>query len=79
MANACQCDNCKKIIGDDDIKIKLLGFEVSQNRKKRKLPAGYGIQHPEDFCSFECMAEWALNQQILLNDYKKLAEKYEKS
>lgn len=77
MASVCQCDNCKKIIGDDDIKIKLNGYEVSQNRRKRMYPMGYGIGKPEEFCSFTCLAEWATKEQEVLNDFKELGKKYE--
>lgn len=77
MANVCQCDNCKKIIDADDIKIKLIGYEVSQNRRKRKQPMGFGLMKPEDFCSFKCLAEWAMNEQKLLDDYIELGQKYD--
>ena len=77
MANVCQCDNCKKIIGEDEIKINLIGYEVSQNRRKRKMPMGYSVGIPQDFCSFDCLAEWAMNEQKMLDGYIVLANKME--
>lgn len=77
MANVCQCDNCKKIIGEDEIKIKLTGYEVSQNRRKRKIPMGYSVGFPQDFCSFDCLAEWAMNEQKMLDDYIELVNNME--
>lgn len=77
MAKVCQCDNCKKIIGEDEIKINLIGYEVTQNRRKRKIPMGYSVGIQQDFCSFDCLAEWALNEQKILDDYIELANKIE--
>lgn len=74
MAMVCQCNNCKKIIEKDDIKINLLGYKVSHNSSSKKLPMGYGIEIPEDFCSFNCLSEWAKEQQKLLDDYMELAK-----
>lgn len=76
MGYVCQCDNCKKLIGEDDIKIKLIGYEVLQNRKKRKQPLGYGVYVPADFCSFTCLSQWAIEQQKMLDDYIELGKKY---
>lgn len=77
MANVCQCDNCKKIIEENDIKINLIGYNVTQNLKSSKMPKGYEIKIPQDFCSFNCLSEWALKEQETLDEYKELAKKYE--
>lgn len=77
MAKAYMCDHCKKLITEDDIRITLSGYTVYQNESCGDMPQGYGIGFPEEFCSFTCLSEWAIQQQALLDDYKKLvAEKY---
>lgn len=78
MAMVCQCNNCKKIIGKDDIKINLIGYKVSHNAFSTQMPKGYAIGIPEDFCSFGCLAEWATEKQKMLDEYIELANKYEK-
>ena len=75
MAKAFMCDNCKKLITEDEIRIVLHGYSVHHNMTKRDTPKGYGIGIPEEFCSFTCLANWADEQQKLLDDYKALCDK----
>lgn len=72
MAKAFSCDNCGKLITDKDIRIVLNGYEIMQNRENGEMPKGYDIGKPEEFCSFNCLSEWALNEQKMLDDYLKL-------
>ena len=67
MAKAHCCDQCGKLIKESDIHINLDGFSVLQNRENNEMPKGFSIEHPEDFCSFTCLSEWALEQQKLLD------------
>lgn len=76
MAKAHCCDQCGKLIKDSDIRIALDGFYVLQNQENEKMPKGFSVRHPEDFCSFSCLAEWALEQQKFLNEYGEIVEKY---
>lgn len=69
MAKAHCCDQCGKLIKESDIRINLDGFSVLQNRENNEMPKGFSIEHPEDFCSFTCLSEWALEQQKLLDTY----------
>ena len=69
MANARICDNCKKVI--DDVSITLKGYKVETKEK-----LGYEIGHIEDFCSFNCLKEYAEKQQKLLEESLKVIEKY---
>lgn len=72
MAKAYMCDHCKKLITEDDIRISLSGYCVHQNEKSDKMPRGYGVGIPQEFCSFSCLAAWAQDQQGMLDDYKKM-------
>ena len=67
------CDQCKKMIAENDIKIILTGYEVIHNQTEQRLPKGYKIARPEEFCSFDCLAKWSIRQQELLNDYLNIA------
>ena len=73
MAKAHMCDQCKKLITEDGVRISLSGYVVMDARKKRR---GYSIRQPQDFCSFTCLAAWANEEQKMLDDYLILAEKY---
>ena len=75
MAQAYVCDCCKKRITKNDIRINLHGYSVSHNLQNNKMGKGYGISFPEDFCSFDCLAKWANEQQLILNDYLEIVEK----
>ena len=75
MAKAHCCDQCGKLIKDSDIRITLDGFSVFQNRGNERMPKGFSVSRPEDFCSFSCLSEWALEQQKLLDDYIEISEK----
>lgn len=70
MANAKICDNCKKVI--EDIRIKIEGYKVETKEK-----LGYELKHIEDFCSFNCLSEYAKKQQELLDEALKVIERYE--
>lgn len=76
MAKAHCCDQCGNLIKDSDIRITLDGFSGLQNKKNKKMPKGFSIGKPEDFCSFSCLAEWALEQQKMIDEYLKIAEKH---
>ena len=76
MAKAHCCDQCGKLIKDSDIRITLTGFSVMQNIENNDMPKGFSIGKPEDFCSFLCLSEWALEQQKLIDEYLKIAEKH---
>lgn len=76
MAKAYMCDQCKKLITEDDIRISLNGYIVHHNDRNKEMPKGYEIRKPEEFCSFSCLSEWAIEQQKLLDDYLNLAEKW---
>ena len=69
MANARICDNCKEVI--DDVSITLKGYKVETKEK-----LGFEIIHIEDFCSFNCLGEYAKKQQELLEESLKVIEKY---
>lgn len=71
MANARICDNCKKVI--DDVSITLKGYKVETKEK-----LGYEIVNIEDFCSFNCLGEYAKKQQKMLEDTLKIIDKYTK-
>lgn len=75
MAKAHCCDQCGKLIKDSDIRITLDGFSVFQNRGNKRMPKGFSVSRPEDFCSFSCLSEWALEQQKLLDEYIEISEK----
>lgn len=75
MAKAHCCDQCGKLIKDSDIRITLDGFSVFQNRGNERMPKGFSVSRPEDFCSFSCLSEWALEQQKLLDEYIEISEK----
>lgn len=62
---------------DSNIRITLDGFSIIQNIENEKMPKGFTIQHPEDFCSFSCLSEWALEQQVFLDEYKGITQKGE--
>ena len=76
MAKAHCCDQCGKLIKDRDIRIILGGFSVLQNRENNDMPKGFSIGDPEDFCSFTCLSEWALEQQKLLDEYIEIAARH---
>ena len=76
MAKAHCCDKCGKLIKDSDIRITIDGFSVLQNRDNKKMPKGFSIGKPEDFCSFDCLSEWAQEQQKLLDEYMEISEKH---
>ena len=40
------------------------------------MPKGFSIGKPEDFCSFDCLSEWAQEQQKLLDEYMEISEKH---
>ena len=67
MANAKVCDNCGKVI--DGIHISIKGYKVEKIE--------YGIDGIEDFCSFNCLSEYAKKQQEILEDVLKLKNKKE--
>jgi hypothetical protein len=75
MAKAYMCDGCKKLITENDIRIVLHGYSVHHNIANEDMPKGYGIGIPEEFCSFKCLANWADEQQKLLDDYEALCLK----
>jgi hypothetical protein len=75
VAKTCVCDNCKAQIGNNDIRISLKGFTVRHNENKAEMPKGFSVETPEDFCSFTCLANWADEQQVILDDYKKICAK----
>jgi hypothetical protein len=72
---AYMCDHCKRAITENDLRITLLGYTVHENEKNHLMPKGYSVGMPEEFCSFTCLANWADEQQKMLNDYKELCEK----
>jgi hypothetical protein len=72
---AYMCDNCKKAITENDLRITLSGYTVHENEKSASMPKGYSVGIPEEFCSFTCLANWADEQQKMLNDYKQLCKK----
>lgn len=74
MAKAYMCDSCKKLIKGDDIRITLNGYTVHHNEDNAEMPKGYGLGFPEEFCSFTCLADWATEQQWLLEDYLELVK-----
>lgn len=76
MAKAHCCDVCKKLIKDSDIRITLNGFTVFQNIESNKMPKGFTIVKPEDFCSFDCLSKWALQHQKILDEYQNIIKKY---
>ena len=76
MAKAHCCDQCGRLIKDSDVRITLDGFSVLQNRDNKKMPKGFSIGKPEDFCSFDCLSEWAREQQKLLDEYMEISEKH---
>lgn len=69
MANARICDNCKKVI--EDVSITIEGYKV---KTKEKL--GYELKQIEDFCSFNCLSEYAKKQQTILDEALKVIERY---
>jgi len=75
MAKAYMCDCCKKLISENDLRITLSGYTVHHNEENAQMPKGYLLGFPEEFCSFMCLANWADEQQKLLNDYKALCAK----
>lgn len=77
MAKAHQCDQCGRLIQDKDIRITLDGYAVLQNRENGAMPKGFTIIQPEDFCSFQCLADWGLEQQKMLDEYLALSKKWE--
>lgn len=76
MAKSYCCDQCRKLIKDSDIRIILDGFSVLQNRENGNMPKGFSIGKSEDFCSFRCLSEWALEQQKMLDEYLEIVEKH---
>lgn len=75
VANAFSCDNCGNLIRGNDIRIELKGYSVYENQELTKMPKGYEIGWTEQFCSFNCLSEWAKGQQKLLDDYIRISEK----
>lgn len=71
------CDQCGKLIKDKDIRITINGFSVLQNQESNRFPKGFQVEKPEDFCSFQCLANWALEAQQMLDEYIKIASKFE--
>lgn len=69
------CDQCGRVIKDTDIRVSIDGFSVIHNINNPKMPKGFSLQKPEDFCSFQCLANWALDTQKLLDQYKEIAKK----
>lgn len=69
MADAKICDNCKKVI--DDVSIVIKGYKVTTKEK-----LGYEIEHIEDFCSFNCLRDYAEKQQDLLEESLKVIKEY---
>lgn len=70
------CDLCGKMIKDSDIKISVLGFSVTQNMDNMEMPKGFSILQPEDFCSFDCLSKWAIENQKILDKYIELSKKF---
>lgn len=67
---------CKKLIKDSDIRITLNGYTVYQNAESNKIPKGFTVVKPEDFCSFDCLSTWALQNKKILDEYKNVTKKY---
>ena len=76
MAKAHCCDQCGRLITDRDIRITIDGFSVLQNMENNDMPKGFSIGAPEDFCSFTCLSEWALEQQKLFDEYIEISERH---
>lgn len=74
MAKAYMCDLCKKLISESDVRIRLFGYTVNHNENKARMPKGYSVSLPEEFCSFRCLANWADEQQKILDDYEQLCK-----
>ncbi len=74
---AYQCDQCGKLIDSNDIRITVKGYEVLQNRSNNNMPKGFGINYPQDFCSFTCLSGWALEQQEMLDEYMNISKENE--
>ena len=72
MAKVHCCDQCGQLIKDSDIRITIDGFAVLQNRENNDMPKGFAVKQPEDFCSFDCLAEWALEQKRVLEKYREI-------
>ena len=66
------CDNCEKRI--DDFLIELQGYKV-----ENKENLGYAIKRKQEFCSFNCLSEYAKKEQKLFEEAKKCIEKYMKN
>jgi hypothetical protein len=78
MSKAITCDQCGKLIADNDIRIVIHGYTVIHNAAKPDTKhKGYGIGYPQDFCSMTCLAQWAEGQQELLDDYLALVKRRE--
>mgnify|MGYP003302310371 CR=1 FL=1 len=69
MADAKICDNCKKVI--EDIRITIKGYKVETKEK-----LGYEVNRIEDFCSFNCLSEYAIEEQKLLDEIIQRIEEY---
>lgn len=69
MADAKICDNCKKVI--EDVHITIKGYKVETKEK-----LGYEIGRIEDFCSFNCLGEFAFKEQKLVDEVLQKVEEY---
>lgn len=78
MSKVYICDQCKNKIADEDIRITLIGYDVIQNREKVEYPQGYRVMVPRDFCSFNCVSNWAAEQQNLLDNYNNTVCRHDK-
>lgn len=77
MSKAHCCDFCGKLIKDEDVRISVTGFSVIQNAANSKMPKGFSVAEPEDFCSFICLSGWAIENQKILDDYLEISKKPE--
>ena len=69
MADAKICDNCKKVI--EDIHIIMKGYKVETKEK-----LGYELSKTEDFCSFNCLSEFAIKEQKLVDEFLQKIEEH---
>ena len=70
MADAKICDNCKKII--EDVHITIKGYKVETKEK-----LGCELSKIEDFCSFNCLGEFAIKEQKLVDEAVQKVKEYE--
>lgn len=69
------CDMRGEIIKDEDIRIVLDGYCIKQGPDICIFPNMVSIGAKTDFCSFDCLARWALGQQKRLEENRTISDR----